>query len=171
MKGSPLIGGYLIMSNWKIWYQHFLDDQSKRVAEAFRRGLEGDYTPVTEDQPTKLSTWRDIKVASKTADKNFNLVFNDSLLNFNNDILNEAYLKCFKNASSFSFYSPQFLNKLFYFYLSDSNIRFEEVLTYCQDIPLSWFDTCPNCNEQNDDDWNRCAHCGKTFDESLDILS
>lgn len=170
MKGSPYLGGYLIMSNWKYWYQSFLESQNERIAEAFKRGLEGDYTPIeTPGQKQALSTWQDIRLASKTADKNFSIVFDENYLDFKNELLNTAYTKSFKNITSYSDYSPQFLNKLFFYYLSNSNIGFDVVLNYLQDTPLSWFDTCPNCNYQNQDDWIICANCRKSFDESLDI--
>jgi hypothetical protein len=169
MKGSPSLGGYLIMSNWKYWYQNFTDSQNERIAEAFKKGLEGDYSPVTSEQKRSLSTWQDIRIASKNIDKNFNINFNETKLEFNNELLNLAYLKSFKNITSFSFYSPQFINKLFFYYLSDSNISFDQILNYLQDTPLGWFDTCPNCDYQNDDDWSICVSCRKTFDELLDL--
>lgn len=157
------------MSNWKYWYQNFTDSQNERIAEAFKKGLEGDYSPVTSEQKRSLSTWQDIRIASKNIDKNFNINFNETKLEFNNELLNLAYLKSFKNITSFSFYSPQFINKLFFYYLSDSNISFDQILNYLQDTPLGWFDTCPNCDHQNDDDWLICVSCRKTFDESLDL--
>jgi len=169
MKGSPSLGGYLIMSNWKYWYQSFTDSQNERIAEAFKKGLEGDYSPVTSEQKPSLSTWQDIRIASKNTDKNFNINFNETKLEFNNELLNLAYLKSFKNITSFSFYSPQFINKLFFYYLSDANVSFDQILNCLQDTPLSWFDTCPNCDHQNDDDWSICSSCRKTFDESLDL--
>jgi hypothetical protein len=169
MKGSPSLGGYLIMSNWKYWYQNFTDSQNERIAEAFKKGLEVDYSPVTSEQKRSLSTWQDIRIASKNIDKNFNINFNETKLEFNNELLNLAYLKSFKNITSFSFYSPQFINKLFFYYLSDSNISFDQILNYLQDTPLGWFDICPNCDHQNDDDWSICVSCRKTFDESLDL--
>ena len=67
MKGSPSLGGYLIMSKWKYWYQSFTDSQNERIAEAFKKGLEGDYSPVTSEQKQSLSTWQDIRIAGAEA--------------------------------------------------------------------------------------------------------
>ena len=57
------------------------------------------------------NAWRYINfsIANQFYDicENFNINFNETKLEFNNELLNLAYLKSFKNITSFSFYSSR----------------------------------------------------------------
>jgi hypothetical protein len=159
------------MSNWKNWYESFLENKRISELKAFAAGLNGEkYEVKIEPKFDSTSSWSELLSVVRNSNKfdDLNFVYEYGDIKSENKFINVCLEKARKiNAS---YHNDRVLNYFIFYYLKSFTIPdAQSFIKVIREIPYEAFLECKNCGYLNESGWSNCMECKIDVENSYDL--